>query len=205
MNKPRNKNQSPSYKAFVAAQVQRKPCLQHLCEFLQNDTVNQRACRIFCSEFSSTSGPPSGRNLDLDGLTLMLRNTTKERDDLCGRLLIIEDLSGDVVETLGSLLDIDPLFFASHVDIFRPDVATIRPSKTTLPSTTRSQNFLNLHYHRVIQFESAETQKMLLRDMNVPRKVVILLPRLKRINVALVRHCCSILKTKSKDGLWLGE
>lgn len=69
-------------------------------------------------EFSSASEPSSRRSLDSDSLTLILRDGVKETNDLCGRLLIAEDLSADVVETLGSLLNIDPLFFVSHIEIF---------------------------------------------------------------------------------------
>lgn len=178
MNGTRSKDQIRSYKSYVATRTQRNPCLQNLCHFLQNDTLSQYACRIVCLDFSSVSGPPRRRGLDLEDLPLLLRNTTKTRHDLCGRLLIVEDLPSDVVETLGSLLDIDPLFFASHIDTFQSDIATTRPSRVTLPSTTRSQNFLNLHYHRAIEFENLDSKKVLHRDMNVPRKVKIL-PRLQ--------------------------
>lgn len=208
MNNTSKQDQIRSYKSFVAARTQRNSCLQNLLEFLQNETACQHVCRIACLEFSSQSGPPSRRSLDLDGLALLLRNTTRERDDICGRLLVIEDLSKDIVETLGSLLNIDPLFFASHIDTFQENIAITRPSTATLPSTTKSQNFLNLPYHRVIEFEDLESKRVLLRDlirdMNVPRKVAIL-PPLKGINVGLARHCCSILKTQGKDGLWLGN
>lgn len=204
MNKTRNEDQIRSYKSFIAARTKRNPCFQNLHEFIQIDTISQHACRIACLEFSSSYGPPSRRSLDLDSLTSLLGNEAKERDDLCGRLLIVEDVSNDVVETLGSLLNIDPFFFASHIDASQIDIATIRPSMATLPSTRRSQNFLNLHYHRVIEFENVEPKQTLLRDMNLPRKVKIL-PKLKGINIGLARHCCSILKTEGKDGLWLGK
>lgn len=204
MDGTRTRNQMRSYKSFVAARTQRNSCLQKLCDFLQNDTASQHACRIVCLEFSSASGPPNRRSLDLDDLTSLLSVTTKRQDDLCGRLLIVEDLSTDVVETLGSMLDIDPFFFASHIDTFQPDMATTRPSTAALPSTMRSQNFLNLHYHRVIKFENLEYKNVLLRDMNVPRKVKIL-PRTKGCHFGLARHCCSTLKTEGKDGLWLGK
>lgn len=204
MNGTRNKDQLRSYKSFVAARTQQSPCLQKLLEFLQNDTASQHACRIVCLEFSSAPGPPSRQNLDLDGLRLLLSDTSKRKDDLCGRLLIVEDLSTHVIETLGSLLNIDPFFFASHIDTFQADIATTRPSTAALPSTTRPQNFLNLHYHRVIEFENLEYKHVLLRDMNVTRKVKIL-PRTKGCHFGLARHCCSTLKTEGKDGLWLGK
>lgn len=204
MNQFRNEDQIKSYRSFVAARTQWNPCLKNLSEFLQDKTASQHTCHITSMEFSSASGPPSRRILDLDSLAQLLRNTAKEGNDLCGRLLIVEDLSNHVLETLGSLLNIDPLFFASHIDTFQIDIATTRPSTVTLPSTTRSQDFLNLHYHRVIEFEELESKQVLHRDMNVPRKVKIL-PRPKGYNIGLARHCCSILKTEGKDGLWLGK
>ena len=204
MSETSKEYQTRSYKSFVAARTQWNPCLKNLSEFLHQEAAGQHTCRITSLEFSSASDSPSRRSLDLDNLAPMLCKTAKERDDICGRLLIVEDLSNHVLETLGSLLEIDPLFFASHVDTFQIDMATTRPSTVTLPSTTQSQNFLNLHYHRVVEFENLESKQVLHRDMNVPRKVKML-PRPKGSNIGLVRHCCSILRTEGKDGLWLGK
>ena len=198
-----NDGQNMSYKSYVQARTQWNPCLKNLSKFLHDDTASQHLCHITSLEFSSASGPPSRRTLDLDSLALLLHRTAKENNDICDRILIVEDSSNHVLETLGSLLDIDPLFFASHIDTFQIDIATTRPSTVTLPSTLRSQNFLNLHYHRVAEFEDLESDQVLHRDMNVPRKVKIL-PRPKGMNIGLVRHCCSILKTQGRDGLWLG-
>ena len=203
MNKASIQDQVRSYKSFVAARSQQTPCLRNLLAFLQNDRVSQYPCRAICLDFSSTDDPPSRRSLDLEDLTLLLRKTSNEKGGICGRLLIVEDLSNVMIETLGSLLDIDPLFFASHIDIFQDDIATTRPSTATLLSTMRSQNFLTLPYHRVIESEDLEFDQRILRDMNVPRKVAVL-PPLKGVNVGLARHCCSILRSESKDGLWLG-
>ena len=203
MNETSNQDKIMSYKSLVAARAQQTSCLRNLLAFLQNDPVSQHPCRFICLDFFSAYDPPSCRNLDLDDLKFILGTTSNGKGDICGRLLVIEDLSNDVVETLGSSLDIDPLFFASHIDIFQDDIATTRPSTATLLSTMRSQNFLTLPYHRVIEFENHETNQGLLRDMNVPRKVAVL-PRLKGVNVGLARHCCSILRSESKDGLWIG-
>ena len=203
MENPRLKNRIGSYKSLVAARTQRCPELRNLYEFLQTDSVDQRSCRIVCLEFSSAPGPPSRRSLDLNGLESILGAKAAGRDNLCGRLLIVEDMSNDIIETLGCLLDIDPFFFASHIDTFRIDMARTWPSMATLPSKTRAQNFLNLHYHRVVELESLVSTHALLRDMNVPRKVRIL-PNIKGTDIGLVRDCCSILNAETKDGLWLG-
>ena len=204
MNQARKEDQVRSYRSFVAARTQWNPSLRNVSKFLHNDTANQHTCHITSLEFSSATGLPSRRNLDPDSLASLLRGTINGKDELCGRLLIVEDLSNHVLETLGAFLKIDPSFFASHIDTFQTDITTTRPSTASLPSTMRSSNFLNLHYHRVIEFEKLESQHVLRRDMNVPRKVKIL-PRTKGRIIGLVRHCCSILKTKGKDGLWLGN
>ena len=203
MNQTHNDDQYLSYKSYVQARTQWNPCLKNLSSFLHDDNASRHLCRITSLEFSSASGAPSRRNLDLDSLTLLLRGTVKENDNIRGRILIVDDASSHVLETLGSLLNIDPLFFASHIDTFQIDISTTRPSTVTLPSTTRSQNFVNLHYHRVVEFENLESSQVLHRDMNVPRKVKIL-PRPQGMNIGLVRHCCSTLKTQGRDGLWLG-
>lgn len=204
MTKFRNDGQTKSYRYFVAERAQRSLYLQNLRNFLQKDTVSPQACHIACLEYSAGNGSPSRQNLDHNSLASILSKQVKGRNNLCGRLLIVENVSKDVVETLGSLLNIDPFFFASHMDTSEVDVTKTRLQTATLPSTKRSQNFLNLHYHRVIEFEHLHSEQKMLRDMNVPRKVKILAP-LKGVYLGLARHCCSILKAESKDGLWLGK
>ena len=147
---------------------------------------------------------PIRRSLDSDSLESLLLNTERADPDLCGRILIIEDLTSKVVETLGYALKIDPLFFANHMDTNEINIATPRPSVVTLPSTTLSHNFLNLHYHRVIEFEGTRSMETLLRDMNLRRKVKVL-PQTHGVNLGLVRHCCSVLETIGRDGVRLGS
>ena len=204
MHQTRINDRNMSYKSYVQARSQWNPCLKTLSNFLHDDSASQHLCHLTSLEFSSASAAPNRRDLDIDSLAMLLRATAKSTDKICGRILIVEDSSNHVLETLGSLLEIDPLFFASHVDTFQVDISTTRPSTVTLPSTTRSQSFINLHHHRVVEFENLASSQVLHRDMNVPRKVKVL-PRLKGITIGLVRHCCSILKTHGRDGLWLGR
>lgn len=157
MNETSNQDKIMSYKSLVAARAQQTSCLRNLLAFLQNDPVSQHPCRFICLDFSSVYDPSSYRNLDLDDLKFILSTISNGKGDIYNRLLIIEDLSNDVVETLDSSLDINPLFFASHIDIFQDDIVTIRPSTATLISIIRSQNFLTLPYHRVIKFKNHKT------------------------------------------------
>lgn len=209
MSRFRNEGQTKSYRSFVAGRAQpsiylhRSIYLHNLRNFLQNDTVSQCACHMAYLEFSAGNRSPSRQNLDHNSLVAILGNQVKGRNNICGRLLIVENVFKDIVETLGSLLNIDPFFFASHMDTSEVDVTKTRLQTATLPSTKRSQTFLNLHYHRVIEFEHLQPERKMLRGMNVPRKVKILAP-LKGVYLGLARHCCLILKAEVKYRLWLG-
>ena len=138
MESARDENKVKLHRSFVAARTQWNPCLKTVTKFLHDDTASQYTCHITSLEFSSATGLTSRRTLDLDSLTLLLRGAAKEKDELCGRILIVEDLFNHVLETLGSLLKIDPLFFTSHIDIFQIDITTTTALTVTLPSTTRS-------------------------------------------------------------------
>ena len=199
-----NERQIRSYQSRVAAQSLRNPCLQTLSKFLSDDNSNQNACRIVCLEFSSVSATPHRENLDLNNLNFLLNAKVQGRKEIQGRILLIEDLSKDVIEMLGSSLNIDPFFFASQLDIPQPQIAITRPYTVTLPSVTKSQNFLTLHYHRVLVLEHTAIKERLLRNMNAPRKLKIL-PSVMGLDIGLARHCCSILETVGKDGLSLGK
>ena len=136
--------------------------------------------------------------------------TTKAVQDrsgaILGRVLIVEDLSRDLVEFLGSALDIDPVFFVRHL------VGTVSNFRfhTTPPSKTWSRSYINMFYSRVISFEShgrAIAQRSRLkvsRDSNVSRKVVIL-PSMEGTTIGLVQHCCSVFMTVNEDEKWFGK
>ena len=160
-------------------------------------------CQIACLELFDSLPAPTQKGLTLNELTFLLQHEGQENPDLRGRILIVEDLTRDVIELLGSSLNIDPFFFASHIDVFLPEVATPRPYMAALPSVTSTQNFVNLHYHRVLTVDST-LKRTLNQNSNVPRKVKIL-PPFEDTHIGLARHCCSILKTTAKDGLWLGK
>lgn len=191
-----------SYQAYVDARTQRNPCLLNLSNLLKSDKSRQRVCQIACLEFSSLLGVTIRKRLDLRALASLPDDKTK---GIQGRLLIVEDLSTDVIETLGSALNLDPFFFASHIDVAQVDLlGSKRLGTATLPSRTKSQNFFNIHYHRVLEFEHFPPQNTLFRDMNIVRKVKML-PSNKGVNLGLARHCCSILRVVGDNRPWLGK
>lgn len=199
-----------SYHRYVAAQSQRNPCLMDLYRFLTDSRSNRKPCRVASLDFFAGSVAPIRRNLDVASLRAELQctYTTKHKHDLSsvlGQILIVEDLTKDIIEVLGSCLDIDPLFFASHVHAPWVEISSQTPDMATLPSRIRRQNFTNIHYHRTIVFEEISApMRKLLRSANVHRKVMVL-PPTKDTRVGLAQHCCSVLKTKQTGKRWLGN
>lgn len=144
-------------------------------------------------------------DLDFGGLTCLLNGLNTGVSDGAGRLLIVEDLTKDVIEVLGSSLDIDPLFFASQIYGPNVDITSSKPSMATLPSKAMSRNFLSLQYQRSFEFENCPVAPgKMSRDSNVPRKVVML-PPTKNVHIGLAQHGCSVLLTKARGNGWLGE
>src|SRR6266496_2556940 len=127
-----NKSEKPydiemSYGAYVQARCSQNPSLLNLHNFLSNPKARRDGCRIIAMDFREGINHPIPRaNVCLNDVSSELRKSAfgktyhKEAEHyrdhpLQGRILIIEDLTKDVVEHLGSELDIDPLFFALHL------------------------------------------------------------------------------------------
>lgn len=192
-----------SYHDYVFEQSLRNPCLQNLCQFLHLDRSMQ-PCRVTCLEFYPDRAPVQ-TDLDLAELQTLLDGINDDADDVLGRLLVVEDLSRSVIEILGAALSIDPLFFGSHISSPKMEVTRPLPSTVTLPSKMKKQNFVCLQYHRVLEFENDPgVLGRVVRDGNVPRKVVIL-PPIKGKYIGLAQFCCSTLLTRTPNDKWLGE
>jgi hypothetical protein len=192
------------YSDHVAAQSRRNPCLRNLYHFLDKGNTRNE-CRIAGLEFHSIDEAPRQLDLDFDSLKCLLRGLNTDVNHVAGRLLIVEDLTKDIIEVLGSSLDIDPLFFASHIYGINVGVRSSKPYIATLPSKARSQNFLSLQYHRIREFGGCpRAPGKVWRDSNVPRKMVIS-TLLNDAYIGLEEHCCSTLLTSTKGNSWLGE
>jgi hypothetical protein len=190
-----------SYSDYIFAQSMRNPCFHNLCQFIANDNT-RNACRIVSLEFCVKDAKP--RRVDLD-LTEFEAIMNKDTDDCQGRLIIVEDLSKAIIETLGSSLDIDPLFFASHIHGPKVDINSSKPSLAILPSRVMNQNFLSLQYQRSMDFGVCpRAPRKMSRSSNVPRKVV-LLPLLKDTYIGLEQQSCSVLLSSTRSKSWLGN
>lgn len=164
----------------------------------------QRPCQIARLEFRRDTVKPQYRRLEFSELSSELsQDNMKMGYETLGQMIVIEDLSPDVVEELGSHLSIDPMFFASHINAAYCDIEWQTPDFATLPSRRLYNNFVNIQYHRAIVLQKEPDLSIkLLRDMNIGRKIVIL-PPIRSICIALVQHGCSVLRDTRKGGSWL--
>ncbi|KAL6240107.1 hypothetical protein BDW75DRAFT_235935 [Aspergillus navahoensis] len=183
-----------TYHEFVKAQRKNNPCLAGLDDFLSNAGSDRRPCRILQLDFpigkEGADPSPAFQQVNLEELR---DSVYPDREKGLRRILIIEDLRRDIVEMLGAVHHIDPVFFASHLHAPFRQIKTQTPNLATLPSRIRKQNFINFHYHRAVELRGAiENEDRLTRDMNVNRKIAVLVPT-ENIRIALVQHACSVI------------
>jgi hypothetical protein len=201
-----------SYTQFVLTQRSRNPSLENLCQFL-TQSIDRKPCNITCLNFSDTDESPSRHDLSVAELKSLLevlttdspnRNSSTNACQPQGCILLVEDLTKDMIEILGSRLDIDPFFFASHINSPTVTAQISRPTSVILPSEAARQNFLSLQYHHVQEFgRDAAALRKLSSDGNIPRKVM-LLPAIRNTRIGLVQQSCSVLTTSTRKG-WLGK
>lgn len=187
MGKPFHK--SGTYRDYVETLCSRNPCLLNLQSFLSTPSAYQRTCQFTALDFQEGEERPTMRRIhDVDLVPQELhgteRSNTKERighqaymrKPLQGRILIIEDLTPEVIELVGSELDIDPLMFALHLHTTqRNDTRSQTPDEATLPSRLVTQNYMTTTYHRPLSSEpDVSVGGKLERDMSINRKLVFI-------------------------------
>ncbi len=110
-----------TYRNYVESLCLRNRRLQVLSNFLSQEKSTRHACRVAVLDFRRGIDHVISRSInDTDHLSNDLRGCSKGdsldlKNRLQGRIIIVEDLTQDVIELLGSRLDIDPLFFALHL------------------------------------------------------------------------------------------
>jgi hypothetical protein len=192
-----------SYQQFVAAQCKWNPCLQNLSDFLAGSRFHQKPSRIACLEFSSEEYHPRHQPLDLSSLATILQDPYAKSGSLLGRILIVEDLTKDVIEMIGSSLEVDPLFFAAFLHNARVELTTRKSAVSILPSKARDLDFVTIKYLRALDFGMTSSPGKLLSDANVRRKVSI--RPLNGACVGSVQGHFSTLARVNKGEVWLGE
>ncbi|KAL4748043.1 hypothetical protein BDW72DRAFT_161486 [Aspergillus terricola var. indicus] len=190
-----------SYREFVDAQKHNNPCLAGLSNFLCDSDLGRRPCRILKLDFTADDGIcPEIQYVEPEQLHKDIYPASGKGRR---RLLIIEDLRCDIIQILGAAYNIDPVFFASHLHAPFRQMNNQTPNLALLPSRQRKQNFVNFQYHRAVELKgNVENEIKLTRDMNVDRKVAVLLP-VEGTRIALVQHSCSVILLPEGGEGWL--
>lgn len=199
------------YQAHVAAQCLKNPCLSSLERFLSESKKSENACRIASIDFvEDEDGSTTSQNYFLRANDIKQAVSSLDQPaHLKGRILIVEDISRDIMEFLGSSLAIDPFFFASHVHTPYRGINMQTPNLAALPSRSRHRHYLNTHYHRPVELpERSDYLRQVhnVRAMNIGRKLAIL-PPTHGTSIGLIQHVLSIhhFTKEEHGGHWLCE
>lgn len=190
-------NKEPDwYQAHVAAQCRKNPCLSSLERFLTEREKSENACRAASIDFfENEDGSTNSQNrfLHADDIKWAI-SSVEQPTNLKGRILIVEDISREVMEFLGSSLTIDPFFLASHVYTPYREISMQTPNLATLPSRNRHHRYFNTHYHRTVELPERSDylrQRHIVRAMNIGRKLAVL-PPTHDTSIGLAQHALSI-------------
>ncbi|CAG7560615.1 unnamed protein product [Fusarium equiseti] len=184
-----------SYKDQVMLRAQSNPCINGLERYLQ-----QRGTRpsnaVYMDYPTAEQHPPEPEPIKVaeDKITNLIDTLPAATT----RLIMVEDISPQLISLVGNALDIDPIFFADYVNTSfeNIEIAPPPPSLAILPSLLSQCGYLHLHYQQVLDLGTAEKFEdaayALKTDSNVTRNIRRLAP-LSGKQLALARATCSLL------------
>ncbi|KAF2106668.1 hypothetical protein BDV96DRAFT_507425 [Lophiotrema nucula] len=186
----------------------RNPCLTDLHEFLRRPGPAIDRSRIVSLDFLAGDPVSTAREVqtadlqaewDIEGGSSITAWSDLKR---LGQVLIIEEISKELIEDLGSRFDIDPWFFASYIRRAWRNTNTQNTATCTLPSRERNQDFLPLYYHRTLSFESIGAELVQLRRKSQHERKVFVMPKMAGERIGLAQHFCSILLIQCGSHGW---
>ena len=146
-------------------------------KFLTEEDRRERASRTKVAILTFEPGSPVHRvNCDTSiDLSQACNRTSDNHDDVYARLIVVEDLSRDVIEILGSRFDIKPEFFRSHIsDYMWYNARDPWVEHLELDIMARNQPFLQIRYIQTQYFRDKESYHQARRQaggFNVLRRV----------------------------------
>lgn len=169
---------------------------------------DQRAKRVNVAVIDYTNQKPNLRDFnDAAQLREGLDAVKQTNEQAQTRLIVAEDLSRDLVETLGSYYDIDPLFFLSHIGDYL--FHNTRDPWAELPSLdldARQRDHFCLQYLRGRYFgneEDFQNAEFESGTFNVLRRLDSDRSRKRLQDGLLDRKNASVVLTRSKVSLWV--
>ena len=182
-----------SYIDYVRLRAQSNPCINELERYLQQPAT--RSSNVVYTDYPTEQSSPGLHPIraEPDKIT----NLIDTLPPATTRLILIEDISSQLISLVGKRLDIDPLFFADYVSTSFENIelAPPPPSLAILPSLLSQREYLHLHYQQVLDLGEAVLFKnaayALKTDANVTRNIRRLVP-LSGKQLALARATCSL-------------
>ncbi|KAJ9269113.1 hypothetical protein DTO212C5_4796 [Paecilomyces variotii] len=162
----------PSYRSYVAHMTARNPSLAALSDFLGHRTLALHSSTVSYMEIGHGGHAGQPRSSTCTELVSKVNLGLTS-----GLVIVIENLHPDDVETLGSSWDIDPFFFCGHVASSYQVAEDGLPSPLMAlpPSRIASQEYFDLHYHKVVDLGDESTlghlPYKLVLQANIPRIV----------------------------------
>ncbi|KAH8679633.1 hypothetical protein BGZ60DRAFT_427955 [Tricladium varicosporioides] len=183
-------------------------------KFLVKEDIDERAkrTRVAILDFSEDGEKPTRKDIQSSAaLRELFSDHDFNHDPAYARLIIVEDLSRDVIETLGAQYDIDPLFFRSQVSDYlwyKTEDAWVELND--LDHVAAERNFFNIRYMRPRYFtteKSIDDAKEELGTFNVLRRLeqdlswrVRQMRKPKGATVGVVRSKTSLWLRRNKPG-----
>ncbi|KAI1330472.1 hypothetical protein F5Y16DRAFT_18533 [Xylariaceae sp. FL0255] len=190
----------PSYRDYVRVQAGRNPCLSGLVSFLSTGAYHPQLekVNIYCLEHPARPDTTATvRRVSFDDCAVEVQRG--RASGKCVRLTIfIEDVTPDLIEKFGALLDIDPMFFANYISTsFEGMEEPLPPAMALFPTRMASSQMLHIHYQKVVDLQhqsqdDSPAYHVFQNSNTVPRSARRLLP-MSGTEPGLIRGCCSIL------------
>jgi hypothetical protein len=203
----------PTYTDYVQTLCTSNPSLLTLQSFLTNPKARSYGCHATALDFEQGLYVPIIRRIsDIDCLSYEFEQRAiphpneknpANSQHVQGRILIIEDLTVDVIQMIGCELDLDPLFLATHIHTtHRTDMRHQTPDDATLPSRVFDHDYVNISYHQPVTSDVAyPTGGRFSLDAAIDRKLVFL----RATTIGLVQHRVSVVKVRRTPHFWLGK
>ncbi|KAI1638757.1 hypothetical protein F4809DRAFT_598863 [Biscogniauxia mediterranea] len=198
-----------SYRDYVGEMRWRNPCLEALLSFLSSIHISPYKSTLSLIEIDTRWERSVCETTNIQDVALKVSSLQQQpRQDAGGMVIIVEDPGAAEIEILGSLLDIDPIFFCGHITSSYQDIeqSPSAPLLGLLPSKLMSKNHVNIHYQRVLNLGQESDFHHLPYKMAIPGnnpRTVRRLPPLSGKQVGLARTCCSALMKELKNGAWI--
>ncbi|KAF2115679.1 hypothetical protein BDV96DRAFT_599254 [Lophiotrema nucula] len=133
-----------------------------------------------------------------------LTEMTTIPDDIQGRIILVEDIDRHSIAYLGTQYNIPLSFFATYLttDLSQSEHEPQPPSIVLAPSQMIGDQFMHLHYQRVVELGTMKQRKNLYLRSNV-RRLVKPTPLLNKRCPGLARSCCSLYLCNDDKDKWI--